>query len=33
MNFVTGNASGVHSRIMAALATANEGHLPFYDES
>ncbi|MDQ7262354.1 beta-eliminating lyase-related protein [Paracoccus sp. PS-1] len=30
MNFASDNAGGVHPRIMAALAAANEGHLPSY---
>ncbi|MEF9603624.1 beta-eliminating lyase-related protein, partial [Paracoccus sp. PXZ] len=30
MNFVSDNAGGVHPRIMAALAAANEGHVPAY---
>ena len=30
MNFGSDNASGVHPRIMAALAAANEGHASSY---
>lgn len=30
MNFASDNAGGVHPRIMAALAAANEGHVPSY---
>ncbi|RCW80248.1 threonine aldolase family protein [Paracoccus lutimaris] len=30
MNFASDNAGGVHPRIMAALAAANDGHVPAY---
>ncbi|WP_347266863.1 beta-eliminating lyase-related protein [Paracoccus sp. (in: a-proteobacteria)] len=30
MSFASDNAGGVHPRIMAALTTANEGHVPAY---
>ena len=30
MNFTSDNAGGVHPRIMAALAAANDGHVPAY---
>ncbi|KGJ07851.1 low specificity L-threonine aldolase [Paracoccus versutus] len=32
MNFASDNAGGVHPRIMAALAAANEGHVPSYGQ-
>ncbi|HRO13536.1 MAG TPA: beta-eliminating lyase-related protein, partial [Paracoccus sp. (in: a-proteobacteria)] len=30
MNFASDNTAGVHPRIMAALAAANDGHCPSY---